>query len=141
MSKTLLIISLFILSVSHSLANKSYLDSINQLKWDSRIILVRSINNLEEILFALKMADNEILDRHINWFVFSHNDIYTNYEGDIAESFQKDTVDKYFSADGFSIVLIGKDGGIKEKTKTLNLNAIFELIDSMPIRQIEMENE
>ena len=141
MSKTFLIISLFIVSVSPSQSNNSHLESINQLKWDNRVILVRSMNNLEDILSALKIADSKIQDRHINWFVFSQSDIYTNYEGDIAESFQKDTVDKYFSADGFSIVLIGKDGGIKEKTKTLNLNAIFELIDSMPMRQIEMENE
>ena len=141
MNKTLLIISLFILSVSPILANKSHQDTINQLKWDSRIILVRSSNNLDDILLALKKADDEIVDRHIQWFVFSDDDVYTNYEGNLDDSFKKTTIDKYFSDDGLDIVLIGKDGGVKKRANNLNLPAIFDQIDSMPMRQIEMENE
>ena len=141
MRRAFFIISIFIFLMSTSQANKSYLESINQLKWDSRIILVRPIDNLEEILLDLKMADQEIVDRHINWFVISQSGIYTNYERNIADSFKKEIFDKYFSIDGFNVVLIGKDGGVKERAKNLNLNSIFDLIDSMPMRQNEMKNK
>ena len=141
MNKSLLIISLFILSASFTLASESYLNTINQLKWDNRIILVRSSNNLDDILTALKQADDEIIDRHIQWFVFSDDGVYTNYEGNISASFIKATIDKYFPDNESDIILIGKDGGIKKRTNDLNLSAIFDLIDSMPMRQIEMENQ
>jgi hypothetical protein len=42
----------------------------------------------------------------------------------------------------FSLVLIGKDGGIKLKRKDqVNLAEVFELIDSMPMRQNEMRQQ
>ena len=36
------------------------------------------------------------------------------------------------------IILIGKDGGIKMEKEEFDLSAIYELIDSMPMRQQEM---
>jgi len=39
----------------------------------------------------------------------------------------------------FSLILIGKDGGIKLKRKDqVDLAEVFELIDSMPMRRNEM---
>ncbi|MDW3094671.1 MAG: DUF4174 domain-containing protein [Gammaproteobacteria bacterium] len=138
--KTLLIISIIILSVSPSQSNNFFLESVTQLKWENRIILVRPKNNLKDVLLDFKIAKSKILDRHINWFVFFEDKIYTNYKGDIAENFNKNMVRKYFSVASLSMVLIGKDGTVKQEAKDFNLNAFFELIDSMPMRKIEMEN-
>lgn len=41
-------------------------------------------------------------------------------------------------ADRFTVVLVGKDGGVKmSKQDNVDLQAIFNLIDSMPMRQQE----
>ena len=42
----------------------------------------------------------------------------------------------------FTLLLIGKDGGEKlRSTKPVKTEAIFKLIDSMPMRQAEMSNK
>jgi hypothetical protein len=39
-------------------------------------------------------------------------------------------------------VLVGKDGGVKlERSGPVSLSVIFALIDSMPMRQREMQGE
>jgi hypothetical protein len=42
----------------------------------------------------------------------------------------------------FTVVLVGKDGGVKlERSGPVSLSVIFALIDSMPMRQREMQGE
>ena len=141
MIKTLLKIIFIFFLVGSNQSSSLYIESIKQFKWNSRIILIRPLNDLEANLSTLRKADSEIQDRHINWFIFSQGDVYTNFKGDLTEDFQKNTVDNYFSDDMFGIILIGKDGGIKKRAEYLNLKSIFELIDSMPMRKIEMEKQ
>ncbi len=44
-----------------------------------------------------------------------------------------------FSPNGFKLVLVGKDGGVKlEKDTVLQPNELFAVIDRMPMRQREM---
>ncbi|WP_202405758.1 MULTISPECIES: DUF4174 domain-containing protein [Halomonadaceae] len=40
--------------------------------------------------------------------------------------------------DDVSVVLIGKDGGVKQRSRGLDVAGIFSLIDTMPMRQREM---
>ncbi|QIL75732.1 DUF4174 domain-containing protein [Hymenobacter sp. HDW8] len=43
---------------------------------------------------------------------------------------------------GFAVVLIGKDGGVKRKeTKPIDPKALFETIDTMPMRRQEMRTK
>lgn len=114
------------------------LESINELEWSSRIILVRVPEESQEVLNALKKLNYEIQDRDIYWFVFIKESIETNYEGKIKENFYRNTLDTYFSDSEINVILIGKDGGIKQKGKYLDLHGIFDLIDTMPMRQMEM---
>jgi hypothetical protein len=45
-------------------------------------------------------------------------------------------------AGGFTLILIGKDGGVKlRQVEGFDLDQIFALIDSMPMRQREMEQK
>jgi hypothetical protein len=42
----------------------------------------------------------------------------------------------------FSLILVGKDGGIKlKRSDQVDLREVFELIDSMPMRQNEMRQK
>ena len=114
------------------------LESIRELVWNSRIILVRATAESEELLNTLKKLDHEIQDRDIYWFVFSGKSIETNYQGDLLEKFYSDTLNKYFTNIETNVVLIGKDGDIKRKAENLDLQSLFDLIDTMPMRQLEM---
>jgi len=57
---------------------------------------------------------------------------------------QADSIRNHFdiTSNNFSLILVGKDGGIKLKREDrVDLNAVFGLIDSMPMRQNEMRQK
>ena len=116
------------------------LDSIDQLRWSSRVILVKIHNDDRQTLTLLENAEEEINERHINWFVFSRETFYSNFNNRIGKDFRSQTLSQYLEADD-SVVLLGKDGYVKLKSDTLDLEKIFELIDSMPMRQMEMTSQ
>ena len=97
--------------------------------WKNRIILTFADDQDHPDLIRLKaeMKENEceILNRDLLHFHFSN-------EGKTGN--QTTTNDQ-----SFRILLIGKDGGIKyESNRSVSLIQLFELIDSMPMRQDEM---
>lgn len=132
-------ISFLVLVIICAFQPSNALERINELEWSSRIILVRVLGESDEVLNALKKLDYEIKDREIYWFVFIEGNIETNYKGEIQENFHTDTLKTYFSDTEENVVLIGKDGGIKQKLKHLDLQDIFDLIDTMPMRKMEMK--
>ena len=105
---------------------------LNQYLWKNRIILTFADDEDHPDLIKLKaeMKENEceILNRDLLHFHFS-NDHY----------FGKHTTTNDQS---LRILLIGKDGGIKyESSRSVSILRLFELIDSMPMRQDEMQHD
>jgi hypothetical protein len=57
---------------------------------------------------------------------------------------EADSIRNHFAApsNAFSLILVGKDGGIKlKRSDQVDLREIFGLIDSMPMRQREMRQK
>ena len=57
---------------------------------------------------------------------------------------QVDSIRNHFAVpiDTFSLILVGKDGGIKlKRNEQVDLKDVFGLIDSMPMRQREMQQK
>ncbi len=135
--------SLFMLLMQISFAetSNSELENINQLRWENRIVVVYSQSTPEEIVALLSSRVTDIDDRDIYWFVLDNKQLYTNYIGNVDASFYQITREKYFPHQEAEIKLIGKDGYVKASYKTLDLNVIFALIDTMPMRQMEMHQQ
>ena len=105
---------------------------LNQYLWKNRIILTFAEDEDHPDLIKLKaeMKENncEILNRDLLHFHFSNDGKTVNHIATIDQSFR--------------ILLIGKDGGIKyESNQYVSLIQLFELIDSMPMRQDEMQHD
>ena len=105
---------------------------LNQYLWKNRIILTFADDQDHPDLIKLKaeMKENEceILNRDLLHF---H---YSNYG--------KTGILTTTNDQSFRILLIGKDGGIKYESNTsVSLIQLFELIDSMPMRQDEMQQD
>ena len=64
----------------------------------------------------------------------------TNYPGKVDPRLGSWIREKYFTPPPAetAFVLIGKDGGVKSRGETLDLDSMFDLIDSMPMRRAEM---
>ena len=114
------------------------LKSLAPLRWQHRLLLLidppsarESINHLEE--HAPRLAERDLL-----WFVVDGQTLRTNYSGRIANGFLAQL--RRTHGDSDPILLIGKDGGVKLRAEQLDLYAIFARIDSMPMRQREIQN-
>ena len=105
---------------------------LNQYLWKNRIILTFADDedNADLIKLKVEMKENncEILNRDLLHFHFSN-------DGNIGNQ-------TAMNDQSFRILLIGKDGGNKyESNRSVSLNHLFELIDSMPMRQDEMQHD
>lgn len=112
------------------------LSSLDQLTWKNRVILVWT-DHPEPVKDTLERARPEIDERDIFWFIFSDDEVLTNYSSALAADFADKTTRKYQSGNA-KVLLIGKDGGVKESDTELLLDALFREIDAMPMRIREM---
>ena len=106
--------------------------------WENRLILVQAGYETEGAIDALKDARVEIDDRDIIWFVNNPSGLVSNQatvSGGV-ERGVRELLDEARPED--RVLLIGKDGGIKSREPSLNLDRIFRRIDSMPMRRREM---
>ena len=105
---------------------------LSQYLWKNRIILTFADDEDHADLIRLKveMKENncEILNRNLLHFHFTNDGKSGNLTTKNDQSFR--------------ILLFGKDGGIKyESNRFVSLTQLFELIDSMPMRQDEMQHD
>lgn len=110
--------------------------------WKQRVVLVSTPPvEWESVVKELKGAENEIDERHIYWFALSPDSLATNCPNSLSEDFRTVLQTKYFNGadETTQVLLFGKDGGVKSKQKKLNLQSIFALIDTMPMRRAEMQ--
>lgn len=122
-------------------ANDATLSNVEQLRWVNRIILVSADQHNEaEVIGQFRQAKLEIDERHILWFVLYGEQLTSNYEGKISENFSRDINKKYLNKSVKSI-LIGKDGGVKDRQQVLSLNLTLALIDTMSMRQSEFKRD
>ncbi len=113
------------------------LSDFEALQWQQRIILVNNLQDPQSVLTLFEQNKTEIKERDIIWFVFSADEIQTNYQGVLSADFIANTRTQYRLKPG-QIMLIGKDGGVKFLLDRMDLEAIFKEIDAMPMRQNEM---
>lgn len=139
MKYILLLMALMLPKIALS-EERPLLNEVNQLVWKNRIILIWSDQNDTDYERSLKRYEYEINDRDIIWFILNDTGVITNYEGELSSEFIGRTKQNYPIERG-SVLLIGKDGGIKDRDNTLQLKPLFEKIDSMPMRQYEVRSK
>jgi hypothetical protein len=120
------------------------LERLDYFLWENRIILVKTDSQEAADGFRMELGSQsaEVDDRHLVWFIFTPDQLLTNYKGPLGPDLRDEAVSKYFSdfRGDTEVVLIGKDGGIAHRSKKLELQYLFDLIDSMPMRQQEMRS-
>ncbi len=131
--------AIFALAVVGSVyGNEAELSDVAQLKWKYRVVIINSPEPEKYAEKVLGSVQQGLADRDIAWFIINDSDgIKTNYQGAISANFVQNTRSKYLNSDVF-VTLVGKDGGIKVQSEEMNLIALFETIDAMPMRQQEM---
>lgn len=135
-----LIFLILISTSSRSFADTETLSNLDQLGWKNRILLIDDELGCDENLIKKLTSESfEVNDRDLIWFVFCEQNVETNYSGLLSDNFATVITSSIFDRRQEPIILIGKDGGIKRSATTLDLGSLFNLIDSMPMRQVEMQ--
>lgn len=113
---------------------------LQALQWANRIVLIFSEDPADDKLVEKLKANSEAVnERDIAWFVISKAAVLTNLDQPLAESFGDRMMKQYAeNSDDLQVLLIGKDGGLKNRYSQLDLQEIYARIDSMPMRQAEM---
>ena len=112
-------------------------------RWENRLVLIfASTTNdatLQEQLHTFGWRDPEVVDRDLILGYFPITEIGSFGGEPIAASAGAALREKFdIAADSFTVLLIGKDGGVKMRSATpLTADKIFATIDSMPMRQQE----
>lgn len=112
--------------------------SLGDYRWDKRLILVQESPQTGDAVEVLTDARVEVNDRDIIWFVNTASGLVSNQAtlSGAVEKEVKDLLDN--SRSGDRVLLIGKDGGIKSREPSLDLEGIFRSIDAMPMRRQEV---
>lgn len=117
------------------------LTGIEQLIWKNRVILINSDDKsnakTDEYKKLFNKYKHEINERDLIWFIIKEDDVITNYPTKISTNFIKRTKANY-PIEKHPVLLIGKDGGIKTKSKKFDIDILFSDVDVMPMRQQEM---
>ena len=114
------------------------------LRWNYRVILVFAPKPLaDNTVSKLENYRAQIDDRDIAWFVLTKDSLRSNFTGLLKKDLRAQLVKRYFSPEpaATAVVLIGKDGAVKSRTRDLDLEATFGLIDQMPMRVEEMQQK
>ncbi len=138
---------LILLALSSGVKAQNVIDFFERFEWQNRLLLVFApdaddprLRRQDEILGAVGagLADRDMRIIHlrpgapvtVDGIAFA-----TPAAADIYRDFDIDTSE-------FAVLLIGKDGTVKMKNnEPPAISAVFDLIDSMPMRQLEMQQK
>lgn len=111
-------------------------------QWSNRLIVVFShAHAMDTFVSQLEQFSSQIDERHIVWMVISSDSLRSNDPGLQNRAFDANKlIESYLSDGGYpQVLLIGKDGTLKNKSRELELDDIFSQIDQMPMRRREMK--
>lgn len=134
--------------VFNGLLSMAQQNPLTKYQWKNRLLIIYSSKSdndkLQEQINKFRFSTAEYNERELLVFHLSNNDFQNlneNVPVGSSISAMKDFLSLQYEED-FKVFLIGKDGGIKLKSKeVLSNQKLFATIDAMPMRQNEMERD
>ena len=147
MVKAFAVIGFISIALTICAPEKTMSMDLTQFQWKNRLLFLFApdgnhplFKNLQSQIVAQKA---EVEDRDLVVFEVLAQDS-SRMKTTSLDRQQADSIRDHFAVPRniFSLILVGKDGGIKlKRNDQVDLGAVFELIDSMPMRQDEMRQK
>ena len=138
-------ILIYFLTLSRFIYSIDTLENLSDLKWKYRILIISDAQNeiyLKEKMNNISKYGQEIIARDLIIFYENNENIYYNSTL-MSKSFKESimSLTSQYQNDR-KMILIGKDGGVKRVFQSSDqIHEVFDLIDTMPMRKIEMRRE
>ena len=120
---------------------------IDDLRWRHRVLIVFAADSTqkfaEPLLNQIERYQSDFLDRDMV-FIGIFSNASNHVDGQFLNELSIKKLKARFGAgtSSFRVLLIGKDGGVKlDQQVSTDLNDIFALIDTMPMRRSEMKQK
>jgi hypothetical protein len=146
-NKILIFLLIMLLFPALAFAQQTNHTNLATHQWKNRLLLVfspsdtdndyrKQVENLQGEVAGLK-------DRDVKIFHLTDDGSASLDEEEIPKAEVQRLADTYdIDPGGFTVILIGKDGGEKlRQNNPLETEKLFSVIDAMPMRQNEMRNE
>jgi hypothetical protein len=133
--------------VFSSRAAQSHSLDLSEFQWKNRLLILFAPNRNHPLFDAFRksLAANrsEAADRDLVIFEILESDVSSMNNEPINSDTPRLLRETFDAQPGaFTVILIGKDGGVKLKRRDhADLEEIFDLIDSMPMRREEMRRK
>ena len=117
--------------------------TLDQFRWKNRVVVVNAPHatdgQLENLRNEVKQTRNEFSDRNMVLVILLDDAVSTADNRDLKpEKVATIRTTLKIKHGSFTLKLLGKDGSVKlTKAKFNSMTEIYELIDSMPMRQLE----
>jgi hypothetical protein len=126
-------------------AGNSLAVDLSQYQWQQRLLLIFPPADFPAYRAFLQQLDQKragVLDRDLLVFRLVNREQSRVEEAELSPA-DAETLRRRFGVrpDELRLVLIGKDGSVKLSAGAVDLTDIFGLIDSMPMRQREMQEK
>ena len=137
------LVFLMVLVMANKVEGKNTID-LSEYQWKNRLLLLftPSIDGPGYVKLRedLSRQEGEVVDRDLLVFHILESGETKLGNSPLAESSGDYLKEKFSIKPGtFTVLLIGKDGGVKlRREDRVELDEIFSLIDTMPMRQREM---
>jgi hypothetical protein len=119
--------------------------------WKNRILLVKTSDSTsekyQEQVTEFRNSDDELIDRKFILYKIIGDDFelidFSNSElNDSGKIVGKPVGMMLNDTENFEVILIGLDGGIKlQQTEVLKKDALFAIVDAMPMRRSELSRK
>ena len=136
---------IYFLTLSRFIYSIDTLENLSDLKWKYRILIISDAQNeiyLKEKMNNISKYGQEIIDRDLIIFYENNENIY--YNSTLVPKSLKESIMSLASQYQIDrkMILIGKDGGVKRVFQSSDqIHEVFDLIDTMPMRKIEMRRK
>ena len=115
-----------------------YSQSLEEYRWENRLLFILNPDSGQALrhqqVRVFKDYESEMIERDLIMFIVTESDVLDSNGKDV--DLKKEDL-PFTTYNG--LVLVGKDGGVKlRKPFVVSPQEIFDLIDSMPMRQAEM---
>ena len=115
------------------------MERLSNYEWKNRVVLVfgkTTDPKVERQIDALKAKQAELADRALVVIRITGNEARAVYGTEITLNGDKLRTDAKIDDNDFQVILVGKDGGVKFRSKDIVSDVeIFDLIDRMPMRK------
>jgi hypothetical protein len=121
------------------------LSDLGELRWQFRLVIIDKPDQADTVLETLSANAGALADRRLVFFLLHddrdcdqdhHAEVSSNFPGELAKGLA-DTIRQQWLREENAVLLIGLDGGVKARSDTFDLQALFALIDAMPMRRSE----